>query len=88
MEPFFLSNLSQIIFIPSSYHPIRHPDHTSRPSFLHLLRALTSSPSKLLSWSHEDTWGAADALILGAPLNTGEKLYSKLQDIYITKTDK
>ncbi|CAI7999050.1 Ephrin type-A receptor 8 (Fragment) [Geodia barretti] len=63
-----------------------HPEHSSRPSFLSLLKTLASSPSQLLSWSHEDTWGAGDAIILGASLQTGKQLYPELQLTYTQRS--
>ena len=64
------------------YSHCRHPDQSSRPTFIHLLKTLTRSPGQLLSWSHEDTWGVAEAIVLGAPLQAGKKLYPDLQDVY------
>ena len=72
---------SHVFLISICLH--RHPDHAYRPTFLSLLKALTNSPSKLLSWSLEDTKGVAQVSILGGPLDAGRKLYPDLQDVYI-----
>ena len=81
---FTIQNFLEILCISNfyNYSHCRHPDESSRPTFIHLLKTLTRSPGQLLSWSHEDTWGVAEAIVLGASLQAGKKLYPDLQDEY------
>ena len=61
----------------------RHPEHSSRPSFLVLLKELSKSPDDLLSWPEADTSGLdQQARTLGAPLEAGRNLYPELRGIY------
>ena len=67
------------------YH--RHSDAHLRPKFSELLNYLKSlSTPELLQWSQEDLNAAAadlpQATEIGAPLETGRKLFKDLQDTY------
>ena len=64
-------------------YPCRHPEASSRPSFSHLLRALSQPETELLSWSEEDIRVHPQAAMLGTPLEAGKDLYIELQNTYI-----
>ena len=44
---------------------------------------LSKSDRVLLQWSDEDKPSAAEAAMLGKPLNLGEQLYKDLQNVYM-----
>ena len=60
----------------------RHPETAYRPTFTQLLQALSSTITKLLSWSEEDTRVHPQAAVLGSPLEAGKDLYPELQGTY------
>ena len=70
--------------ICGNYHlQFRHPETSSRPTFTQLLQALSSTITKLLSWSEEDMRVHPQAAVLGAPLEAGKDLYPELQGTYL-----
>ena len=60
----------------------RHPQASSRPTFSQLLQALCQPEIELLSWSEEDMRVHPQAVVLGAPLESGKDLYPELQRMY------
>ena len=60
----------------------RHPEASSRPTFADLQQVL-SDTDNLLSWSKEDTKVHPQAVVLGAPLDTGKDLYPEVQLTYM-----
>ena len=67
----------------------RHPQHSSRPTFLSLLKTLSGPTAELLGGGEGEREGeggcmAGQAMVLGAPLEAGRNLYPELQHTYIT----
>lgn len=73
----------------------RHPEGSCRPTFSEVLDSLLQPESELLYWkaimtegqlaegSQQSSSSSAEAAILGAPLENGEKLYPELQRTYM-----
>ena len=65
-------------------HPCnyRHPGKSQRPTFAHVVEALSEPEFDLLNWSEEDSKVHPQATVLGASLEAGKDLYPELQEIY------
>ena len=63
----------------------RHPETSSRPTFVKLVSDLSQVDVKLLSspLSNEDKICSPKSPVLGGPLDTGHNLYIDLQRIYM-----
>ena len=63
----------------------RHPETSSRPTFVKLVSDLSQVDVELLSspLSNEDKSCNPEGLVLGGPLNTGDNLYIDLQKMYL-----
>ena len=63
----------------------RHPETSSRPTFVKLVSDLSGVDAKLLSspLSNEDETRSPESPVLGSPLDTGHNLYIDLQRIYM-----
>ena len=63
----------------------RHPETSSRPTFVKLVSDLSQADVELLSspLSNEDNTCSPESPILGGPLNTGHNLYIDLQRLYM-----
>ena len=70
-----------------TYHYIRHPESSQRPSFLEVSRKLSLPDPKLLKWSEEDKAVHPEAAKLGADLLSAQELYKDLQTLYNFKTE-
>ena len=75
----FISGMAGYTFI---LH-YRNPDKAQRPSFEYLVKSLGAPAENILTWSQNVTQTCPEALILGAPLEHGQKLYLDLQNAYI-----
>ena len=62
----------------------RHPETSSRPTFVKLVSDLSQADVQLLSspLSNEDKTISPENPVLGGPLDTGRKLYIDLQRMY------
>ena len=61
----------------------RHPKHSSRPSFLEIVKTLSAQSDDLLKWVEGDTKGLDEqALLLGAPLDVSRNMFPELRSIY------
>ena len=62
----------------------RHPETSSRPTFVKLVSDLSQADVKLLSspLSNEDKTCNPESPVLGGPLDTGHNLYIDLQRMY------
>ena len=63
----------------------RHPETSSRPTFVKLVSDLSQADVKLLSspLSSEDKTCSPESSVLGASLDTGHNLYIDLQKMYM-----
>ena len=61
----------------------RHYEPRARIRPEAVVRMLSKSDRVLLQWSDEDKPSAAEAAMLGKPLNLGEQLYKDLQNVYM-----
>ena len=63
----------------------RHPETSSRPTFVKLVSDLSQVDVKLLSspWSNENKSCIPEIPVLGGPLDTGHNLYIDLQRMYM-----
>ena len=61
--------------------------HSSRPTFLSLLKTLSGITSEVMAWGDQgegDNEVVGLARTLGAPLDSGRNLYLELQHAYYT----
>ena len=70
------------LIAPSNFHSKRHPDPSSRPTASDTVLALMESEEAVLKVPEEDAAICKMAGILGAPLEAGQGMYPKLQEIY------
>ena len=65
----------------------RHPETSSRPTFVKLVSDLSQADVELLgsrlSNEDEDNTCSPESSVLGGPLNTGHDLYIDLQKMYM-----
>ena len=61
----------------------RHPSPAARPKYREILTVLLGEEYKVLSIPTEDASTSAQASLLGAPIEEGEKMYLDLQGQYL-----
>lgn len=80
-SPYWVQCKPSIVILSLVICHLRHPEHSSRPTFLSLLKTLSGGSGELLASRERDEL-PAQAMTLGAPLEAGRNLYPELQRSY------
>ncbi len=62
---------------------LRHPETELRPAFRDIVLTLVGNKERVLDIPEEDSSTNPLSVVLGAPLEAGENMYSQLQSRYI-----
>lgn len=61
----------------------RHPRTDCRPTFGSILEALCRPEFELMMWKDDDVGSDPMSKVIGAPLESGKDLFTKLQTSYL-----